>query len=227
MPFNSALSQLYGTSPAETPANPASPDQGPSPEPPHPSRLHNSSVLAALTLMPPPSAAELARLLAGKPRRRVEELLARLRADEQNLVMDHLGNSTGWDPACWQESPGDENPYLQETMFRPETCYPDSGVQIRRLLALDLVENYKTLLAAGLEARIRLWEELLAAFHQAARQPQPEWEERIRNAGAHYKMTTLEALPNEAEPSSYYEKAARSHAVRARQAIDQARQDQK
>ena len=227
MPINDALTNLYGE-----PAQESLPGQTPSdrsnrPELPDPSRLPHSSVLVALFILPPPSAAELARPLAGRPRRPVEELLSQLQVNERRLVMDHLGNSTGWNPDHWQETAGEVNEYRANTMFLPETYYPDSAVQIRRLLALDLVDNYRTALAAGLEERIDLRERLLAAFRKTARKELSEWEERLHNAGAHYELTPLADLPAEQTPGSYYEKMTRQHAARARAAMKRARQERK
>ena len=230
MPINSALAHLYGA-PADAP-EPEPPPADPAPENPpaapagaDPSRLEQAALLVELTLQPPPTLQDFARRFPGRPRRDVENLLAELRRNEGQLVMDHLGNATGWDPNRWQEAPGTENPYLQETMFQPETYYPDSAVQIPRLLALDKISHYKDAFSQTLEARIALREKLLAAYRALARVPDPEGEARIRGIGAAYKMTPLPTDPaaaagsEAAAASPYYDKMEQRHAQLAREAL--------
>ena len=240
MPINAALAHLYGAPPDAPEPEPepaaaptAAKNEQPAAAPPakaDPSRLEQNALLVEMTLQPPPSVQDFAKLLPGRPRRELESLLAELRRNEGQLIMEHLGNATGWDPRWFHDEPiGEVHIYKDKLMLAPETYYPGAESQIPRLLALDKISHYQDAFSKTLEARIALREKLLAAYRALARPPDPEWEARIRGIGAVYQMTPLQqpetaiAAPGAAAEaptaSPYYAKMEKRHAELARQAL--------
>lgn len=240
---NSALQNFYhggssaaaGSSPDESQPQPvkspgpdaAAVESQSDPGPNNGLTLNRTTMLAALTVTLPPTPIQIAQAFPRRQKANVNNLLNRLEQNTHDIIMDHLGYSTGWDPRQWIDTPGAEQPYRQTAMFDPRTYRPGSPDQVQRLLALDAVATYQTVFEANLEKRIALRAELLAAYQKLAKGAHSELEAQIKNVAAACDLTPTTDSEQPVPDPNYRQTMTQRHARMAINAMAQAREKRK